>query len=76
MRNVSDKPFIQEIKTHTICSVTFFFNRAVYEIMWKNFAEGSLPQTTIWRMRIAYWIPKATNTQSAYARVLLIAFTL
>jgi hypothetical protein len=27
---------------------------------------------TIWRMRIACWIPKATNTQSEY--VILIAF--
>jgi len=27
---------------------------------------------TIWRMRIAYWIPKATNTHSEY--VTLIAF--
>ena len=29
---------------------------------------------TIWRMRIAYWIPKATNTHSQY--VILIAFPL
>ena len=27
---------------------------------------------TIWRMRVAFWIPKATNTHSAY--VILIAF--
>jgi len=27
---------VQKIKTHILCSVTFFFeNRAVYEIMWK-----------------------------------------
>ena len=30
------------------------------------------PQMTIWRMRVAWWIPKATNTQSEY--VTLIAF--
>jgi hypothetical protein len=29
---------------------------------------------TIWRMRIACWIPKATNTHSEY--VILIAFPL
>jgi len=29
---------------------------------------------TIWRMRIAYWIPKATNTYSEY--VTLTAFPL
>ena len=27
---------------------------------------------TVWRMRIAYWIPNATNTHSEY--VILIAF--
>jgi hypothetical protein len=26
---------VEEIKTHILCSVTFFHNRAVYEIMWK-----------------------------------------
>jgi len=30
------------------------------------------PQMTIWRMRIACWIPKATNAHSAY--VILTAF--
>ena len=29
---------------------------------------------TIWRMRIAWWVPKATNTHSEY--VILIAFPL
>jgi hypothetical protein len=28
--------------------------------------ELDKPQMTIWRMRIACWIPKATNTQSEY----------
>jgi hypothetical protein len=40
--------------------------------MWKNTVELDRPQTTIWRMRIACWIPKATNTQSKY--VIHIAF--
>ena len=42
----------------------FFFleNRGVYEIMWKNDVGRGRPQMTIWRMRIACWIPKATNT--------------
>jgi hypothetical protein len=34
-------------------------NRAVYETMWKNIVEPGRPQMTIWRMRIACWIPKA-----------------
>jgi len=42
----------------------FFENRAVYEIMWKNTVELGRPQTIIWRMRTACWIPKATNTHS------------
>jgi hypothetical protein len=30
------------------------------------------PQATLWRMRIACWIPKATDTHSRY--VILITF--
>ena len=40
--------------------------------MWKNPAERGRPQKTIWRMRIARWILKATNTHSGFA--VLIAF--
>ena len=47
---------IEKIKTHILCSVTFFEDRAVYEIMWQNVVERGRPQTTIWRMRIACWI--------------------
>jgi len=39
-------------------------NRAVYEIMWENLVKRGRPQMTIWRMRIACWIPKATSTHS------------
>jgi len=42
--------------------------------MWKNVAEPDRPQMTIWRMRVAWWIPKATDTHSEY--VVLIAFPL
>jgi hypothetical protein len=66
---------IEEIKTHILCSVTFFpENRAVYEKIWKNIVEWGKPQMTIWRKRIACWIPKATNTHSRYA--ILITFPL
>ena len=53
----------------------FFFlkNRAVYEIMWKKFVEPGGPQIPIWRMSIACWMPKATNTDSEF--VTLIAFS-
>ena len=39
-------------------------NIAVYEKMWKNIVERGRPQMTIWRMRIACCIPKATNTHT------------
>ena len=44
------------------------------EIMWKKMIEPDRPRMTIWRIRIACWIPKATNTHSEY--VTLIAFPL
>ena len=47
-------------------------NRAVYEIMWKNIVERGRPQMTIWRLRIACWITKATDTHSEY--VIPVAF--
>jgi hypothetical protein len=37
-----------------------FQNRAFYEKMWKNIVELDRAQKTIWRMRIAWWKPKAT----------------
>ena len=47
-------------------------NSAVCEIMWTNIIESDRPQTTTWSMRIACWIPKATNTYWKY--VILIDF--
>ena len=41
--------------------------------MWKNTVEPDRSQTTILRMRVTCWIPKATNTHSEY--VILIAFS-
>jgi hypothetical protein len=62
----------EEVKTHILCSTTFLQNRAVYEIMWKNIIEWFRPQMAIRRMRIACWVPKATDTHSEY--VIFIAF--
>jgi hypothetical protein len=47
-------------------------NFAIYEIMWKNTVKPGRPQMTIWRIHIACWIPKATNTH--FEDVILIAF--
>jgi hypothetical protein len=40
----------------------------------ENIVQRGRPRTAIWRMRIACWIPKATNTHSVYA--ILMAFPL
>jgi hypothetical protein len=40
--------------------------------MWENTVLSDKPQMTIWRMRIAWWIPEVTNTHWEY--LLLIAF--
>jgi len=42
----------------------FFRKSYVYYIIWKNAVEPYRPQMTIWRMRMACWIPKATKTHS------------
>ena len=34
--------------------------------MWKNIEEPERPQVTTFRMRIACWIPKTTNSHSEY----------
>jgi len=47
MRNSSEN-VAEKIKTHVLCSVTYFSeNRAVYEIMWKNMIELDRPHMTI-----------------------------
>jgi hypothetical protein len=50
--------------THFMFNNLFFENRAVYGIVWKNVVERDRPHMTVWRMRITYWIPKATNTHT------------
>ena len=70
MKNVSDKICKENGNTYFMFSNLFPpENRAVYEIIWKNFVERGRPQMTIWRMLIARWIPKATNTHSEYVIV-------
>jgi len=70
------KVVVEEIKTHILCSVTFFppENRAVYEIMWKNIVQPDRSQMKKRRMRVSCWISKTTYTHSEY--VILIAFPL
>jgi hypothetical protein len=62
---------VEEIKTRVLYSVTFVpFVRKCG----KNIEQPDRLQMTVWRMRIACWITKATNTHSEC--VTLIAFPL
>jgi len=61
-REMFETNVTEKIKKHVLYSSAFSSeNRAVCEIMWKNIVEGDRTQVTIWRMRIACWIPKAIN---------------
>ena len=40
--------------------------------MWKNIVQPDRPQMTIWRMRIACWITKATKAYSEYVIFMLV----
>jgi hypothetical protein len=52
----------RENQTRVFC----FEKRALCEITWKNIVERERPRMTVWHMRIACWISKATNTHSEY----------
>jgi hypothetical protein len=71
MRNVSDGICRQNQNTNFIFSTPFKENRGVYEKTWQNKAERGRTQMTIWRMRIAYWIPKATDTLTEYVTLIV-----
>ena len=58
--------------SHLMFNIFLCENHAVFETMWKNIAELGRPQMTIWRMPIAFWIFKGTNTHTEY--VIFIAF--
>ena len=72
---MSETKVIEKIKTHIGCSIYFRFENPVfYVITWKNMAKPGRPPLTLWRMRMACWVPKVTNTHSEY--VIIIAFAL
>jgi hypothetical protein len=67
---------VQQIKTHILCSMTFYW-KSCHLCDYVNkcgTARQVTDDNTIRRMRFACWIPKATDTHSGY--VILIAFTL
>ena len=70
MRNVSNRRCAENQNRQ----LPFFClaNQTVIEGMCENIVVAGSPQTTIRRMRTAYWIPKATDIHSEYA--IFIAF--
>ena len=62
---------VQKLKTHILCSITFFLKlcRLWYNV--ENAADRGRPQKAIWRMCTACWLPKATYTRPGC--VILIA---
>jgi len=72
MTNVWDKNCRENQNTHFVFS--YFFRQSC--CLWdnvKNNVKPDRPQMTIWRMRVACWIPKSSHTRSEY--VILINFT-
>jgi len=72
MRNVSDKVCRENQDTFYIQKLFFSKILPFMGIMWEKFVESGRPQVTIWRMCIACWINKATNTTPEC--VIFIAF--
>jgi hypothetical protein len=57
IRNVSDK-IVEKIKTHILCSMPFFENRAFYKIMWKNIIR---PTGNRWQYNTAHALCMLVN---------------
>jgi hypothetical protein len=66
MINFSQTNVVDYIKTHILCPMTSFENRAVCGIMWTNTADPDRRQMTIWRMRIAGYVPLTPHTHLDY----------
>jgi hypothetical protein len=65
--NMFQTSVVEKIKRHFVFSKFIPENSSIYEIMYTKYCRARQDTTTIWRMRIACWIPKATNTYSEYA---------
>jgi len=68
---------VEKIKTHILCSITFFFRKScrLWDDVEKYYRAWQATDDNIMRRRrIACWIPKATNPHSGC--VILITFPL
>jgi len=65
-RTVSDRNCRENQNTHFV--LHNFFSRKLCRLwdMWENTVEPDRPQMTIWRMRLASWVTKTTDTHSEY----------
>jgi len=71
MRNVSEK-FVEKIKTHTSCSITFFPNSWRWDNVEQNgTAEQARHDNIIQTKCIVCCIPMTTNTHSIYVTLFL-----
>ena len=65
MRHVSDKSYRETQNGHSMFRNPFPPKiSAVYKLMSKNMVESKKPQITIWRMRFACWVRKATRART------------
>ena len=56
--------------THFLLSIIFFLGSiTVCEITWKNILQSGRPQKTIRDMRVASWVPRATDTYPVCIRI-------
>jgi hypothetical protein len=60
--------FLQKIKTHILCSI-FFLNIVPFLDNVEKYCRGGRTRMTIWRMRIACWVPRATNTNPGFVKL-------
>jgi hypothetical protein len=65
---------VEKIIIHMSCEFFSLEIRTFYELRWRNILEPGRPQITIWCLRIACRITKATSALLGYA--ILIAFPL
>jgi len=73
MKIVSDTLCRETLDTHFVFNISYE-NRAVYEVGWKNIVKRGGSHMIKWSVRVACWIPKATNTRPEY--VLCVVFPL
>jgi hypothetical protein len=65
---------VEKAKTHILCSINCFDNRADCEVMWENMVDPHRQPMTIWHMRIVCWVTKAEDTHSEYIVSYLLLF--